>query len=270
MAWALPILVLVSLAGPTVSQVWGDAGHKALIHEHASAKRASGGGSISSGAVSREKCCTIAMFLGTMEMPKGGETEQLGTQALSCCREVLCSKFQTAQDCAWISSGDDTWKRDLGNDLDRVEYIEKRLKELGTNDFGDPDAQDERARLTREQAAIEKREMAQLKKVSPLTGMCDAALDDAIDGQDAESLQEARVDCVTLFVQIASGSCAWEPRRDQCESVAPQGGGGASSLWPTITVVTLIAGILGVTYYAARPAAVAEAGDNKGEYSELG
>jgi|SaaInl85LU_5_DNA_1037374.scaffolds.fasta_scaffold191095_1 hypothetical protein len=39
---------------------------------------------------------------------------------------------------------------------------------------------------------------------------------------------------------------------------------------PTLTVVVLIAGILGVTYYVAKPAAMADTGDVKGEYSELG
>ena len=65
-----------------------------------------------------------------------------------CCRNVLCSKFTEPQDCAWISSGDDTWKRDLSNDLDRVEYIEKRLQELSNSDFGDPDGDTEKAQLT--------------------------------------------------------------------------------------------------------------------------
>jgi hypothetical protein len=61
---------------------------------------------------------------------------------------VLCSKFSEPQDCAWISSGDETWKRDLSNDLDRVEYIEKRLQELSNSDFGDPDGDTEKAQLT--------------------------------------------------------------------------------------------------------------------------
>lgn len=224
-----------------------------------------------------------------------------------CCRNVLCSKFPEPRDCAWISSGDDTWKRDLSNDLDRVEYIEKRLKELSKSDFGDPDAATEKTTLTvsilshpsslcllptpggsvsknsfregwkgprdrqpilnvfppfwqREQAQIEKREMAQLKKVSPLTTMCDSALDSAVSETgfgplpflpspsllskltasvaDAESIQEARVDCVTLFVQIASGSCAWEPKKNECINVAAPGKSG-SSVWPTITVVVV-------------------------------
>jgi hypothetical protein len=147
----------------TSSQEYLESGRKAVIHEHATAKRTGGQGL---GIMSSDKCCTvvfppkmpfacyctsreaqvspnysrkknslgvhlriwqIAMFLGTMELPSGGETEALGQQALSCCREVLCSKFVSPQDCAWISSGDDTWKNDLSNDLDRVEVREYRV-----------------------------------------------------------------------------------------------------------------------------------------------
>lgn len=43
----------------------------------------------------------------------------------------------------------------------------------------------------REQTQIEKREMAQLKKVSPLTSMCDSALDNAVEGSgDLHSVVE--------------------------------------------------------------------------------
>jgi hypothetical protein len=162
----LHFLARIALTGvlffacPTSSQEYLDAGRKAVIHEHATAKRT---GAQGLGALSSDKCCTvsrldlyhafpaslksrngckrvpqtilgtfftwsprthirqIAMFLGTMELPSGGETEALGQQAMSCCREVLCSKFVSPQDCAWISSGDDSWKNDLSSDLDRVE-----------------------------------------------------------------------------------------------------------------------------------------------------
>jgi hypothetical protein len=63
----------------------------------------------------------VAMFLGTMELPSDGETLQLGDQALACCREQLCPKFQTEKDCAWIASGDLSWKEKLSDDLDRVQ-----------------------------------------------------------------------------------------------------------------------------------------------------
>ena len=42
-------------------------------------------------------------------------------------------------------------------------------------------------RVQREQAQIEKREMTQLKKVSPLTAMCDSALDNAVDSSGETS-----------------------------------------------------------------------------------
>mmetsp|Transcript_68178 Transcript_68178/g.168453 ORF Transcript_68178/g.168453 Transcript_68178/m.168453 type:complete len:269 (-) Transcript_68178:423-1229(-) len=268
MAWLLALVLALALVDPTASQGYYDSGMKAVIHEHASAKQSGGG--LDTSSLSSDKCCTIAMFLGTMEMPAGGETEVLAQQALSCCREVLCSKFVSQQDCTWISSGDDSWKTDLSNDLDRVESLEKRLQQLAGDDLRDPDSMEEKARLIRERDAIEKREMIQLRKVSPLTTMCDQTLDDALQGEDAESLQEARVDCVTLFVQIAAGSCQWQPTTSQCRSVARPGfGRGDSSIWPTVTVVGLIAGILGITYYVARPAAMAEQ-DERGEYSSLG
>ena len=87
-------------------------------------------------ASDQAKCCTVmqwlrwrlaadvpqvAMFLGTMNLPQNGDTLDLGDKALACCREKLCPKFKSKQDCTWISSGDLSWKQKLSDDLDRVQ-----------------------------------------------------------------------------------------------------------------------------------------------------
>jgi len=63
------------LACPVRGQSWDDSGRKAVIHEHANAKRASGGSgnSLSVGAISSDKCCTVGC-------QKGEEKEKFGVE----------------------------------------------------------------------------------------------------------------------------------------------------------------------------------------------
>ena len=117
------------------------------------------------------------MFLGTMRVPASGDTLILGDKALACCREQLCPKFTTQSDCAWISSGDLSWKQKLSDDLDKVQTIDHRLQQLKADDMDDPAAVNEERILEAERERIENSELQRLAKVAPLTAMCDQVLD---------------------------------------------------------------------------------------------
>eukprot|EP00961_Rhodomonas_salina_P112417 1512679-Rhodomonas_salina.1 len=101
-------------------------------------------------ATENDKCCTVrhhsppvqsvAMFLGSIALPSGGEALKLGDAALNCCRKIICPRFKTQEDCMWISSGDTSWRDRLGEDLDRVQSIENRLNQISHDDLQDPTA----------------------------------------------------------------------------------------------------------------------------------
>eukprot|EP00291_Cryptomonas_curvata_P004644 CAMPEP_0172191824 /NCGR_PEP_ID=MMETSP1050-20130122/23949_1 /TAXON_ID=233186 /ORGANISM="Cryptomonas curvata, Strain CCAP979/52" /LENGTH=240 /DNA_ID=CAMNT_0012866983 /DNA_START=32 /DNA_END=751 /DNA_ORIENTATION=+ len=202
---------------------------KALIHQAAVEKRAQSSLRPQSafqtpGASS--KCCTVAMFLSTAtDLPNTGDSAHIARSAMACCREILCSKFHTEESCQWISSGDTTWKSDLSSDLDQVEAIDERLRQISSDDLEDPDAQNERASLLAEREGIETREIARVQKVEPLTRMCDAVMDpDVVGSGSAKEQQEARITCVSMFVSLASDSCEWQPAQRTCASVVPPKG----------------------------------------------
>mmetsp|Transcript_35835 Transcript_35835/g.55902 ORF Transcript_35835/g.55902 Transcript_35835/m.55902 type:complete len:133 (+) Transcript_35835:716-1114(+) len=73
---------------------------------------------------------------------------------------------------------------------------------------------------------------------------------------------------ISSFVEIAYGSCGWMPTTGQCVSVAEPSSQVGSSFGSTLTIFSVIAAILAVTYYAAKPAAMASEVE-RGEYSTL-
>lgn len=232
---------------------------KAALHQAALQKSqhaSSGIGAFDSDpAQDKERCCTVAMFLGTMNLPASGETLALGDTALACCRQQLCPKFATQSDCSWISSGDLSWKEKLSDDLDKVQTIDHRLEDLRASDLNDPAAINEENILTAERERIENSELQRLAKVAPLTAMCDQVLDSDQPASDIAEEQEARIQCITSFVDIAYGACQWQPAQASCESLVYQPAKAGATFGGTFTITLVIACILGVTYYAAKPAA---------------
>jgi len=219
-------------------------------------------------ATENDKCCTVAMFLGSIALPSGGEALKLGDAALNCCRRMICPRFQTQEECLWISSGDTSWRDRLGEDLDRVQSIENRLNQISNDDLQDPTALGELKILKEERDRIEDREMKQLTKVAPLTAMCDDVLDSDLPAEDLQEEQEARVQCISSFVDIAYGSCGWLPAKGGCVSVVDPATSHSGSWGSTLAITLVIGSILGVTWYVARPAAgVSEV--ERGEYSSL-
>uniref|UniRef100_A0A7S4KJZ3 Uncharacterized protein n=1 Tax=Guillardia theta TaxID=55529 RepID=A0A7S4KJZ3_GUITH len=219
-------------------------------------------------ASDQAKCCTVAMFLGTMNMPQNGDTLDLGDKALACCREKLCPKFKSEQDCTWISSGDLSWKQKLSDDLDRVQVIDNRLEQIHGDDMDDPSAREEKQILQGERQKIEDGELQRLSKVAPLTAMCDEVLDSDQPGEDLAEEQEARIQCITSFVDIAYGACAWQEQEGQCVSVVSSKPTRSFSWSSTLSLLLVISAILAITYYAAKPAA-SEGEVEKSEYSSL-
>ena len=209
------------------------------------------------------------MFLGTMQMPASGETLALGDASLACCREQMCPKFTTQADCNWIASGDLSWKDRLSDDLDKVQTIDHRLEQLQANDMDDWAAKNEERELQTEREKIENSELQRLAKVAPLTAMCDQVLDSDQPAEDIAEEQEARIQCITSFVDIAYGACQWNVAQDQCIAISSAGGGAHSTFGGTLTIILVIATILGVTYYAARPASGGDQSSDRGEYATI-
>lgn len=71
---AATMVAIALLTAPVKGQNWDDNGRKAVIHEHANAKRASGGSgiSLSVGAISSDKCCTVGCHQDEEREREGG------------------------------------------------------------------------------------------------------------------------------------------------------------------------------------------------------
>jgi len=98
--------------------------------------------------------------------------------------------------------------------------------------------------------------------------MCDEVLDSDQPGEDLAEEQEARIQCITSFVDIAYGACAWQEQEGQCVSVVSSKPTRSFSWSSTLSLLLVISAILAITYYAAKPAA-SEGEVEKSEYSSL-
>jgi hypothetical protein len=90
------------LACPVRGQSWDDSGRKAVIHEHANAKRASGGSgnSLSVGAISSDKCCTVGCQKGEEKEKFGVEQGRKDAISLNVALSLACQACVTCTDLA--------------------------------------------------------------------------------------------------------------------------------------------------------------------------